>query len=89
VPALDRGNIIVVNARESGVVEACRGPGMLMTFFALSTAVAFVIDRPALDRAVVFLSAAPIGVLMNVGRITATVFLHGCGRRGGRSGRFP
>ncbi|MFO0877275.1 MAG: exosortase/archaeosortase family protein [Gemmataceae bacterium] len=76
VPALARGNIIVVNELEVGVVEACSGLGMLMTFFALSTAVAFVIDRPWHDRLVIFFSAIPIGVMMNVLRITLTVFLY-------------
>ncbi len=76
VPALARGNIIVVNELEVGVVEACSGLGMLMTFFALSAAVVFIIQRPAWQRIVVFLSAAPIGVLMNVVRITVTVFLY-------------
>jgi exosortase len=76
IPALARGNIIQINDLEVGVVEACSGLGMLMTFFALSTAVALVIQRPTFDRVVIFLSAAPIGVLMNVGRITVTVFLY-------------
>lgn len=76
VPALARGNIIVINELEVGVVEACSGLGMLMTFFALSTAVAFVIQRSRFDKIVVFLSAIPIGVLMNVVRITVTVFLY-------------
>ena len=75
IPALARGNIILVDELEVGVVEACSGMGMLMTFFALSTAVAFVIRRPFRDRLVVFASAVPIGVLMNVVRITLTVFL--------------
>ena len=75
IPALARGNIIVINELEVGVVEACSGLGMLMTFFALSTAVAFVIQRPVWERLVLFASAVPIGVLMNVVRITLTVFL--------------
>lgn len=75
VPALARGNIIVINDLEVGVVEACSGLGMLMTFFALSTAVAFAVRRPRFDKAVLFLSAVPIGILMNVARITVTVFL--------------
>lgn len=76
VPALARGNIIVVDDLEVGVVEACSGLGMLMTFFALSTAVAFVIERPVFDRLVIFFSAIPVGVMMNVLRITVTVFLY-------------
>jgi len=75
-PALARGNIIIINELEIGVVEACSGLGMLMTFFALSTAVAFVIQRSRFDCTVVFLSAVPVGVLMNVVRITVTVFLY-------------
>jgi exosortase len=76
VPALARGNIIVVNELEVGIVEACSGLGMLMTFFALSTAVAFIVQRPLRDRLVIFFSAIPIGVLMNVVRITVTVVLY-------------
>jgi exosortase len=76
IPALARGNIIVINNElPIGVVEACSGLGMLMTFFALSTAVALVIRRPLVDRLLLFASAVPIGVLMNVVRITLTVFL--------------
>lgn len=75
-PALARGNVIVINEQEVGVAEACSGLGMLMTFFALSTAVALVMRRPWFDRWTIFLSAVPIGVLMNVLRITVTVWLY-------------
>ncbi len=75
VPALARGNVIVINELEVGVVEACSGLGMLMTFFALSTAVAFLIPRSHFDKLIIFLSAVPIGILMNVVRVTVTVFL--------------
>jgi len=75
VPALSRGNIIIIGNMEVGVIEACSGLGMLMTFFALSTAVAFAVDRPRLDKCIIFLSAIPIALLMNVLRITVTVFL--------------
>src|SRR5205823_5999270 len=76
LPAVARGNIIFINQLEVGVVEACSGLGMLMTFFALSAAVALVVQRPMLDRVVIFLSAVPVGVLMNVVRITVTVLLY-------------
>jgi exosortase len=78
VPAIAEGNIIIVDEMHIGVVEACSGLGMLMTFFALSTAVAFVMRRPMIERLIVFASAVPIGVLMNVARITVTVFLYRC-----------
>jgi exosortase len=75
LPALAQGNVVVIDDLKIGVVEACSGLGMLMTFFALSTAVALAIRRPFFDRAVVFLSAVPIGLLMNVLRITVTAVL--------------
>src|SRR5262249_12616150 len=75
LPAVSRGNIIIIDQLEIGVVDACSGLGMLMTFFALSMAVALIVQRPTLDRVIIFLSAVPVGVLMNVVRITVTVFL--------------
>jgi exosortase len=75
VPALAEGNIILIGDRQLGVAEACSGLGMLVTFFALTTAVALMIRRPLADRAVIVLSAVPIGVLANVFRITATGLL--------------
>ena len=73
--AVAEGNVIVVGDLRVGVVEACSGLGMLMAFFALSTTAALIVQRPTWERVVVFLSAAPIGVLMNLIRITATVFV--------------
>ena len=73
--AVAEGNVIVVGDLRVGVVEACSGLGMLMAFFAISTTAALIVQRPTWERVVVFLSAAPIGVLMNLIRITATVFV--------------
>ncbi len=75
-PVMAEGNIIVMENTRVGVSEACNGLGMLMAFFAISTAVALVCDRPVLDRVIIFLSAVPIGVLMNLVRITVTAIAH-------------
>jgi len=75
-PAISEGNIIVLEHTRVGVNEACNGLGMLVAFFAISTAVALVCDRPLLDRVILFLSAIPIGVLMNLLRIAATAIAH-------------
>jgi exosortase len=75
LPAHAEGNVLLVDDLKVGVLEACSGLGMLTTFVALSVAVAFVIDRPIWDRAVVVASAVPVGILMNCLRITATVLL--------------
>jgi exosortase len=75
-PAFAEGNVIVIDDLRLGVIDACSGLGMLVTFFALSTAVAMVIDRPLTDRIVLVASAAPIALVANVVRITATSIAH-------------
>lgn len=75
-PAVSEGNVIVMGDARIGVVEACNGLGMLMAFFATSSAMALVIQRPWLDRLVLFFSAIPIGIVVNVLRITATGVAH-------------
>jgi exosortase len=71
-PALTEGNVIRIGEVRLGVIDACSGLGMLMTFFALATAVAVVVRRPWPDRLALVLSAVPIAVLANVVRITAS-----------------
>ncbi len=75
-PALSEGNIIFIDEVKLGVVEACSGLGMLMTFFALSTAVALMLDRRLMDKLVLVASAVVIAVIANVVRITATGAVH-------------
>jgi exosortase len=76
-PAYAEGNVIRVDDAQIGVVEACSGLGMLMTFQAICVAVAFVFRRPLPDRVVVLASAVPVGVLLNCLRITVTALLVG------------
>lgn len=78
LPAVAEGNIIYVEELSIGVLEACNGLGMLSAFFAISTTVALVVRRPLLDRAIIFLSAVPIGILMNLLRVTATGLVYVC-----------
>ena len=78
LPAVAEGNIILIDDLQIGVLEACSGLGMLSAFFALSATVALVIRRPLLDRILVFLSAVPLGVLMNLVRVTATGLVYAC-----------
>ena len=74
--AFAEGNVIQLNEAKIGVVEACSGLSMLITFIALSTAVALVVKRPLLDRIVLVLSAIPVALLANIIRITVTGILH-------------
>jgi exosortase len=79
LPAVSEGTVIVVEDLRIGVADACSGLGMLFTFFALSTAVAFVVERPGWQKAVLFLSAVPVGVAMNLARVAVTAFLFRAG----------
>ena len=80
LPALAEGNVVVVGDVRVGVNEACSGLRMLMIFFALSTAVALLSDRPLWERAVIVLSAVPIALVTNITRITATGLLYATGQ---------
>jgi exosortase len=74
--AFDEGFVIQLNDARIGVVEACSGLSMLITFIALSTAAAMVVNRPLLDRIVLVASAIPVALVANVLRITLTGILH-------------
>jgi exosortase len=75
-PAIAEGNVILLGEVKIGVVEACSGLSMLVTFFALATGVTFVIQRVWWEKLVLVLSAVPIAVIVNVIRITVTGTLH-------------
>jgi exosortase len=75
-PAFNEGTDILINEDRLKVVKACSGLSMLMTFFALSTAVAFLVKRPRWEKLVVVASAAPIALAANITRITSTAVLY-------------
>jgi exosortase len=72
--AYAEGNYVVLTEQKLNVLEACNGLGMLMTFFAVTTAVALVVKRPLLDKVIVVASAIPIALVANVIRITGNGF---------------
>ncbi len=74
--AFAEGYVIELNDFHIGVVEACSGLSMVITFIALSVGMALVVDRPLLDRIVLVLSAIPVALLANIARITLTGVLH-------------
>jgi exosortase len=71
-PAVREGNTIMINDIKLGIVEACSGLRMLVTFFTFSTGVALLIRKPLLERVCIVLSAVPIALITNIIRITAT-----------------
>ncbi len=76
LPALSEGNVIQINETRIGVVEACSGLSMLVIFFALSTAFAFLVQRPLWQKLVLVVSAIPIALIANITRITVTGIMH-------------
>jgi len=74
-PALAEGTEIYLHDNILRVAPACSGLGMLLVFFALSTGIVLLINRPWVDKLVILLSAVPIALLANVFRITVTAAL--------------
>ena len=72
VPAVAEGNVILLSETTLGIVEACNGLSMLVTFFALATGVAILAKRSLVERVAIVASAVPIAVIANVARITLT-----------------
>src|SRR5260370_1458559 len=70
-PAISAGNLILLNDVKIGIVEACSGLGMMVTFFAISVAVAVLLQsKEWWLRLLLVLSAVPVAVLANVASIT-------------------
>lgn len=71
MPAVSEGNVILMEHGRIAVVEACNGLSMLLTFAAMTTAMAMAVKRPLLDRVLIVLSTVPVAVVVNVVRIAA------------------
>lgn len=76
LPAISEGNTILIQDVRLGVVEACSGLRMMVTFGAFSVAAAMLIERHWIVKGIVLLSAIPIALMTNILRITATGFAH-------------
>jgi exosortase len=78
VEATARGTIIDVVYRGRpvepplDVAEACSGMRLLLAFFALGVAMAYLHYRPWWQRIILLLSTVPIAILCNIIRVTAT-----------------
>jgi exosortase len=83
--ATSAGNVIILGDMRIGVVEACGGLSMLLTFFAVAVAAALVMRKPIADKLVLVASAIPIALTANVARITITAVLYQtAGQRSGQ-----
>lgn len=71
-PAIRDGNLILLDEVRLGVVDACSGLKMMVTFAAFSVGAVLMMARSRFEKLMVLLGVAPIAVLTNVLRITAT-----------------
>jgi len=58
------------------VAEACSGMRLLMAFLALGVAMAYLYERPLVQRMGLLLATLPIAILCNIVRVTVTGFLY-------------
>jgi exosortase len=72
LPAVSEGNVILIDEIKLGVVDACSGLKMLMTFAAFSVGAVLLARRTAFEKLMVLLGIVPVALLTNVVRITAT-----------------
>ncbi|HSQ57859.1 MAG TPA: exosortase/archaeosortase family protein [Gemmata sp.] len=71
-PAIQDGNLILIDDVRLGVVDACSGLKMLMTFAAFSVGAVLLMKRSRFEKFMVVLGIVPIAIIANVLRITAT-----------------
>jgi exosortase len=71
-PAVSEGNLIRIDEVTLGVIDACSGLKMLMTFSAFAFGAVLILDRTPFEKLCVILGILPIAVFTNVLRITGT-----------------
>jgi len=74
IPVYLQGNILDLGAYKLAVVEACSGLRYLFPLLSLGFLAAYLFRAPVWQRALVFLSAIPITILMNSARIALTAW---------------
>lgn len=75
-PAVAEGHIILIDDVRLGVVDACSGLKMLMTFAAFAVGAILLLDRTRFEKLMILFGIVPIAVATNVLRITATGVAH-------------
>jgi exosortase len=71
-PAIRDGNLILIDEIKLGVVDACSGLKMMVTFAAFSVGAVLLMTRSRFEKLMVLLGIIPIAIAANVLRITLT-----------------
>lgn len=70
------GHVILLNdSVPIAVAEACSGLRMLTAFIVVGCVLAYVVDRPFWQKAIVVLSTVPVAIACNLLRLVTTAFL--------------
>jgi exosortase len=75
-PAIRDGNLILIDEVRLGVIDACSGLKMMVTFAAFSVGAVLLMRRTRFEKLMVLLGIVPIAIAANVMRITATGLGH-------------
>jgi len=71
-----QGNVVMLNQNTPlAVAEACSGLRLLTAFIIVAGFIAYMVKRPRWQKAILFVSSIPVGVVCNIVRIFATAML--------------
>lgn len=75
IPILREGNVMLLANTSLEVAEACSGIRSLISLLALSVVYAYISQREAWKRVILFLSTFPIAIIANAARVSGTGIL--------------